>query len=309
MVAISPVTSIHQNETSSINPEKIENNERKSLPNILTPQNDTTSNNSDEMVQHDLHFQNMIENGKYAEKFTEIEIINDSDSLVFGVFDKVGEKFVIKVIAINKLQMENKAFREIEILKKLRNSNHVVQHISDWVEKNYFEGKDDDFFEEKKIIQGSKKFKDYKQFPFLLHIQMEYCSTNLENVIKKIKIELNINESERLTPICYYIVSELCIELMLCVNFLHKQKPSIIHRDLKPENILITDGSNGRFVKIADFGLSTMHNLDQSHTGEVGTIKYMAPEVSEGRRKYNTKADIYSLGVIMKNFFNIDFDE
>jgi serine/threonine protein kinase len=278
-----------------------------SITNILTPQYYTTNNNS-EMVQHDLDFQKRIENGKYAGHFTEFEIINAGDSLVIGVNDIVGDKFVIKIIAINKLK--NEAFREVEILKKLLESKHkqyFVQYISDWVENNYYEEKDDNFFKEKKIIQAKNNFKD-KERPFLLHIQMEYCSTTLKLYIEQIKIELNINESERLTPICYYIVSELCTELIECVNSLHEENPPIIHRDLKPENILITDGSNGRFVKVADFGLSTMHNFDKSHTKDVGTTKYMAPEVLQGRN-YDTKADIHSLGVIMENFFNIDANE
>jgi serine/threonine protein kinase len=40
-------------------------------------------------------------------------------------------------------------------------------------------------------------------------------------------------------------------EILKGVDYLHKQ--NIIHRDLKPNNILLTDGINGRFVKIANF--------------------------------------------------------
>jgi serine/threonine protein kinase len=81
-------------------------------------------------------------------------------------------------------------------------------------------------------------------------------------------------------------------------------KPPIIHRDLKPANILISYGLNGRFVKLADFGLSTFHEFEgQSHTQNIGTHKYMAPEVLYGK-KYDTKADIHSLGVILREIFN-----
>jgi serine/threonine protein kinase len=65
-----------------------------------------------------------------------------------------------------------------------------------------------------------------------------------------------------MTPLGYYISSELFIEILESVDYLHKQK--VIHRDLKPTNVLIT---NGRFVKIADFGLATIHEFErQSHT-------------------------------------------
>jgi serine/threonine protein kinase len=61
----------------------------------------------------------------------------------------------------------------------------------------------------------------------------------------------------------------------------------------------------GFCVKIADFGLIAIHDFpEQSHTSDKGTVKYMAPEVIS--RKYNTKADIYSLGVIFQNLFALD---
>jgi serine/threonine protein kinase len=70
--------------------------------------------------------------------------------------------------------------------------------------------------------------------------------------MEKIRKELKIKENILLTQMCYYIASELSIEMIECVNILHKQNPSIIHRDLKPNNILITDGNNGSFRLIND---------------------------------------------------------
>jgi serine/threonine protein kinase len=66
---------------------------------------------------------------------------------------------------------------------------------------------------------------------------------------------------------------------------------------------------NGRFVKIADFGLATIHEFDgQSHTKYKETVRYAAPEVLSSK-KHDTKADIYSLGVILQELFNIDINE
>jgi serine/threonine protein kinase len=42
---------------------------------------------------------------------------------------------------------------------------------------------------------------------------------------------------EFLTPIGYFIVSKLYIELLECVQYLHEH--NIIHRDLKPDNIML----------------------------------------------------------------------
>ena len=69
----------------------------------------------------------------------------------------------------------------------------------------------------------------------------------------------------------------------------------IVHRDLKPSNIFYEDG----FVKIGDYSLSkamsTTHHTE--HTITVGTVHYMAPEISKGI--YDRSIDIYALGVIL----------
>jgi serine/threonine protein kinase len=85
---------------------------------------------------------------------------------------------------------------------------------------------------------------------------MEFCSKTLKELI----IELNISHS--LDIINFYILYELFIELLECLNYLHKLKPPLIHRDLKPENILITDRMNGRFVKLFDFDLTVIHRFE-----------------------------------------------
>jgi serine/threonine protein kinase len=99
------------------------------------------------------------------------------------------------------------------------------------------------------------------------------------------------------------------IEILESVNFLHKQNPPIIHRDLKPSNILINFGNNGRFAKLGDFGLAKLHESDQqSHTKGVGTEDYSAPETSTSKY-YNTKVDVYSLGIIGNEMFNFSCNE
>jgi serine/threonine protein kinase len=150
---------------------------------------------------------------------------------------------------------------------------------------------------------------DWKQnqmLPFL-HIQMDLCSFTLKDAMIKVNDELKIKQDEILNQLGYYIAGELLIEILQSIDFLHKHDPTIIHRDLKPQNILISTVSNGRFVKISDFGLATEHSGEDSHTKLAGTISYMAPEVMTGRN-YNTKADIYSLGLIIQEIFNISIN-
>jgi serine/threonine protein kinase len=149
---------------------------------------------------------------------------------------------------------------------------------------------------------------------------MELCDTTLQQIIHEIQSDINFrNKSEKmLTPIGYYIASQLFIEIVKGVQYLHKN--DIIHRDLNPNNILIKreeilhfiyrKGKNRSFVKIGDFGLIAIHKYaQQPHTRDRGAVKYMAPEVDEGSENntnYDFKADIYSLGFILEDLLNID---
>ena len=119
--------------------------------------------------------------------------------------------------------------------------------------------------------------------------------------------------------------------LVDAIKFLHKN--NIVHRDLKPENILMANTTDESDVKvrrdglllhsrtldqqaadhggvgcafdvfcggqIADFGLAKLL-VNQTRMSTVcGTWAYSAPEVRIFRQMYDSKVDIWSLGVIM----------
>lgn len=69
----------------------------------------------------------------------------------------------------------------------------------------------------------------------------------------------------------------------------------IVHRDLKPGNVFIENGT----VKIGDYGLSKSLGATQrnAQTQAVGTVHYMAPEISTGN--YNKQVDVYAAGIIL----------
>jgi serine/threonine protein kinase len=134
---------------------------------------------------------------------------------------------------------------------------------------------------------------------------MELCDKTLQKLMDEINSDSNMKINKILTPISYYISSQLFIEILECVQYLHKNQ--IIHRDLNPYNIMIKMNSeNKRFIKICDLGLIAIHKFaQQSHTQDRGHIRYAVPEVLNGRQ-YDTKADIYSLGILLLNLFDID---
>ncbi len=137
---------------------------------------------------------------------------------------------------------------------------------------------------------------------------MEFCDKSLKEIMREINFNSHFQNRETLTPIGFYIASEIFIEILEGVNFLHENY--IIHRNLNPSIILLKQIENyDKFIKICGFGLVTLHEYDeQSHSFDKGTPKYMAPEVVNSR-SYDTKADIYSLGVILEELFMIDIYE
>jgi hypothetical protein len=81
--------------------------------------------------------------------------------------------------------------------------------------------------------------------------------------------------------------------LARAVGYLHDH--GIVHRDLKPGNIFIENG----MVKVGDYGLCKFISGSQrtAQTQSVGTVHYMAPEISTGN--YNKQIDIYAAGVVL----------
>ncbi|CAG2166747.1 unnamed protein product [Oppiella nova] len=120
--------------------------------------------------------------------------------------------------------------------------------------------------------------------PKSLYIQMEFCSHSLKNILE---VRHKIFERQSGDPMNLY-------------------------EDLKPDNILIAQNvRNGRFLKLCDFGLATVHDkrihyrTTQKHTADIGDLRYQAPEIGQGK-KYGHKSDIYSLTLIGGELFEVD---
>ncbi|KAL5266642.1 hypothetical protein ACHWQZ_G003870 [Mnemiopsis leidyi] len=93
------------------------------------------------------------------------------------------------------------------------------------------------------------------------------------------------------------------------VCYLHSEPQPVAHRDIKTRNVLMSDH---RTAKLADFGLALL--LDYGPGGalnekaapptQVGTARYMAPEVLEGSMFYreaeaHMRIDVYASSLVM----------
>ncbi|KAL3578169.1 hypothetical protein D5086_019673 [Populus alba] len=93
-----------------------------------------------------------------------------------------------------------------------------------------------------------------------------------------------------------------CYMQQLLRGLEHCHKHGVLHRDIKGSNLLI---NNDGVLKIADFGLATSYQLDQSLplTSRVVTLWYRAPELLLGATEYGPAIDMWSAGCILAELF------
>ena len=128
-----------------------------------------------------------------------------------------------------------------------------------------------------------------------LYILMEYCdSSTLKDFLEKnVKNNSLIEEN-----ILKNIIKQICY----VIKEIHDKK--IIHRNLKPENIFINEKME---IKIGDFVISKKLHLYKTNIlidNRADSDYYLAPETIDDNI-YNEKSDIWSLGCIIYELFNL----
>jgi TPR repeat protein len=103
---------------------------------------------------------------------------------------------------------------------------------------------------------------------------------SLATVLENSKITLNWDLRLKITN-----------DIIKGLAFLHGK--NIIHRDLKSSNILMNEHYE---AKLCDFGLA---KIKERTAFNVGTLRWMAPELFSRRPHYDYKSDIYSLAMVM----------
>ncbi|KAG5682935.1 hypothetical protein PVAND_012253 [Polypedilum vanderplanki] len=129
-----------------------------------------------------------------------------------------------------------------------------------------------------------------------------------------------ITEYQPIGSLCDYLKSHTVTWSELCkiaesmargLMHLHEEipgnrndlKPAIAHRDFKSKNVLLKSDLT---ACIADFGLALVFNPGQpcgDVHGQVGTRRYMAPEILEGAINFNRdsflRIDVYACGLVL----------
>ena len=201
------------------------------------------------------------------------EIIRDVGIGTFGTVYEAINKITNEKVAIKKLKQKIDSWEkcmnqnEVYFLRKLNHPN-IVKLLEVIREKN------DD-----------------------ISLVFEYCDCNLYELIKNHKRkQVSIPESS---------IKNIIYSITLGLSHMHSN--GIMHRDLKPENILI----RGTEIKIGDFGTAkeipkyNNYNDIDSMTDYICTRWYRAPECVLKSKNYNEKVDIWALGCIMAELYNL----
>ena len=253
--------------------------------------------------------QNAIQNNiSLFDNYTKCELIGSGGyANVYEVYNPLDDK----KYAIKKIGIRNNFYPsliEVRSMAKLDHKNIVRYHTS-WIESININKKIDNLnsklltlnqnmekiqlvkVDSTELVKTSNLDDSYstdnseydeKVYDKFIFIQMELCKKNLRDYLLNNKLDDEMRKN-------------ICREIIEGLKYIHDN--NIIHRDLKPTNIFV-DFENK--IKIGDFGLAT--NIYDMHYEEVGTGGYIAPEILNGE-KYNFKADLYSLGVIILEIF------
>jgi serine/threonine protein kinase len=112
------------------------------------------------------------------------------------------------------------------------------------------------------------------------------------------------------TPITQYcndhalgVEERLRLFVEVCRGVEHAHQKFLLHRDIKPSNILVMEVDGRPVPKLIDFGVAKTlgPSLADGLTRRelLGTPQYMSPEALAGDREIDTRADVFSLGILV----------
>jgi serine/threonine protein kinase len=88
-------------------------------------------------------------------------------------------------------------------------------------------------------------------------------------------------------------VTDVALQVLDTLEYLHNLEPPVIYRDLKPSNVMLTPSGQ---VKLIDFGIARLFQ-PLSNATMIGTQGYAPPEQYRGKVEF--RSDLYALGATM----------
>ena len=195
----------------------------------------------------------------------------------FGEVFKAKDRETNEIKAIKKIEIDNDdEDADIEEgIKTIINELNGMKICSDNNSNDY-------------SVKYYEYFRNKKEFI----IVMELCDNNLLKIWKKRAERGEVFKPEEI----HKIMSQLNNTFKIMVNH------NIVHRDIKLENILVKyedEQKNNYIVKLTDYGISKQITTTKICKTHAGTGMTMAPEILEGKEKYDNKCDLWSIGVII----------
>lgn len=185
-----------------------------------------------------------------------------------GMHPRLEREVAIKIMKpefADQLDLRARFEREAKIVAKLRHPNIVTLYDFGEIEKHYF-------------------------------IVMEYING------------YGLNEYlHHYAPIAVETALPIIQDIASALDYAHIQ--GIIHRDVKPSNVMLyrqDDPLHPHRAILMDFGITKVIGLNDGLTDTsrpIGTYDYMAPEQLMGLKTLDTRADIYSFGVMAYQMF------
>lgn len=124
-----------------------------------------------------------------------------------------------------------------------------------------------------------------------------YENEHMRCVVREYIEGMPLHEYLLLHPLSREQAVALCVQLCDILLYLHGQTPPVIHRDIKPQNIIVRE--DGR-IALIDFDIArTYKDESDTDTQFIGTRAYAPPE-QYGFTQTDCRADIYSLGVLLR---------
>lgn len=129
-----------------------------------------------------------------------------------------------------------------------------------------------------------------KKFQFTLPAKIFYCAQDEQDTV----IVEEFIQGEHLHKLSEPQAWEILLQMCDGLKELHEQK--IIHRDIKPSNLIL----QGERIRLIDFDAARIYKDGKDEdTHLLGTKGYAPPE-QYGQGQTDSRSDIYSLGVTMK---------